>query len=229
MADTYTCIQECDDKRIKNEYMKIENRKVVELIYELKVGGEVVDKTTSERPLDFIQGMGYLLPLFEKNIEGKEPGEKFEFTLEPKDGYGEWQLEKIIDLPKTAFEVDGKIREDLLVVGSIVPLMNPMGGVIPAKVMEIGTDTVKMDLNHPMAGKTLNFSGEILTVRDATEKELTEGLHGEFSGEQQHECNCGCGHECGDGECGGCGEHEGGCCEHKEEKKGGCKGKCHKN
>lgn len=204
--------------------MKIENQKVVELIYELKVNGEVVDKTTEERPLDFIQGMGYLLPLFEKNIEGKEPGDTFQFTLDPENGYGEWQLEKIIDLPKTAFEVDGKIREDLLVVGNMVPLMNPMGGVIPAKVLEIGTDTVKMDLNHPMAGKTLDFSGKILTVRDATEKELAEGLHGEFAGEQKHECNCNCNHEhCGDGECGGCGEHDGSCGGHE----GGCgKGHC---
>lgn len=194
--------------------MKIEKNKVVELIYELVVDGQIADKTTKERPLDFIQGMGYLLPLFEQNIEGKEPGDKFEFTLDPENGYGEWQLERVIDLPKEAFEVDGQIREDLLVVGNIIPLMNPMGGVVPGKVLDVTEATVKMDLNHPMAGKTLNFSGEILTVRDATEKELTEGLHGEFV--QHHECGCGCGHDhcedCG----GGCGEHEG--CGHE----GGC-------
>ncbi len=189
--------------------MKIEKNKVVELIYELTVDGQIADKTTKERPLDFIQGMGYLLPLFEQNIEGKEPGDKFEFTLDPENGYGDWQLERVIDLPKEAFEVDGQIREDLLKVGNIIPLMNPMGGVVPGKVLDVTEKTVKMDLNHPMAGKTLNFAGEILTVREATEKELTEGLHGEFV--QHHECGCGCGHDhcedCG----GGCGEHESGC------------------
>ena len=80
-----------------------------------------------------------------------------------------------------------------------------------------------MDFNHPLAGKTLNFKGEILTVRDATEKELKEGLHGEYL--PQEECGCGCGHHHhGDGECCGhhdhkdgecCGHHHGdGCCHH---------------
>ena len=194
--------------------MKIADKKVVELIYELVVDGKVADKTTKERPLDFIQGMGYLLPLFEKNIEGKEPGDSFSFTLDPENGYGKWEMEKIIDLPKEAFEVDGKIREDLMVVGSIVPLMNSMGGVIPAKVLEVGEKTVKMDLNHPMAGKVLNFTGEIVSVRDATEKELTEGLHGEFAG--THECSCHCSGDCS-GNCSG--ECEGEC-------EGDCKGDC---
>lgn len=171
--------------------MKISEKKVVELIYELKVNGEVVDKTTEERPLDFIQGTGSLLPLFEKNIEGKEAGDNFAFTLSPADGYGEWEPERIIDLPKEAFEVDGKIREDLLVVGNTIPLMNQAGGVVPGKVLEVAEKTVKMDLNHPMAGKTLDFSGRILSVRDATEKELEEGLHGELCG--HHGCSGHCG------------------------------------
>lgn len=203
--------------------MKISDKKAVQLIYELKVGGEIADRTTKDRPLEFIQGMGYLLPLFEKNVEGKQPGDNFSFTLEPKDGYGEWEPERVIDLPKQAFEVDGQIREDLLVVGNTIPLMNQMGGVVPGKVLEIGDTTVKMDLNHPMAGKTLDFSGEILSVRDATEKELTEGLHGEFV--QHHECGGHCG-DCEGGCEGGCKEGEGGCGGHKN---GGCgHGKCHK-
>ena len=84
-------------------------------------------------------------------------------------------------------------------------MMNSMGGVIPGVVLEVTEDSVKMDLNHQMAGKTLHFTGEIISVREATEKELTEGLHGEYV----HTCGCGgChGHD-HDGECGGC---EGGC------------------
>lgn len=204
--------------------MKISDKKVVALTYELVVDGAVADKTTKEKPLDFIQGMGYLLPLFEKNIEGLEPGEKFAFTLDPENGYGVWEPERVIDLPKAAFEVDGQIREDLMVVGNTIPLMNPMGGVVPGKILEVGQDSVKIDLNHPMAGKVLNFSCEIVEVRDATEKELTEGLHGEFV--QSHECHGHCGGSCGDCE-GGC---EGGCDEGKEEHEccGKGKGKCHK-
>ena len=184
--------------------MKIEQNKVVEFCYELEVDGKVVDQTTKERPLDYIHGTGSLLPKLEAHIEGMEPGATFDITLSPADGYGEVDPERIIDLPKAAFEVNGEVREDLLVPGNTIPMMNSMGGVIPGVVLEVTADTVKMDLNHQMAGKTLHFKGEILTVREATEKELTEGLHGEYV----HSCGCGGCHGHG-GDCGGC---EGGQC-----------------
>ena len=193
--------------------MKITQNTVVEFCYDLEVEGQIVDKTTKERPLDYIPGTGGLLPKLEAHIEGMEPGDKFEITLSPADGYGEVNPDMIIDLPKSAFEVNGEVREDLLVPGNTIPMLNSMGGVIPGVVLEVSEDSVKMDLNHQMAGKTLHFTGEILTVREATEKELTEGLHGEFV----HSCGCGgchghdggCGSDCG-GECGsdcGCGCH----------------------
>ena len=194
--------------------MKIAQNTVVEFSYELEVEGKVVDHTTKERPLDYIHGTGSLLPKLEAHIEGMEPGDKFEITLSPADGYGEVDPTRIIDLPKAAFEVNGEIREDLLVPGNTIPMMNSMGGVITGLVLEVTEDSVKMDLNHQMAGKTLHFSGEILTVREATEKELTEGLHGEYV----H--TCGCGGDCG-GDCGG-GCHEGGCDCHEEGHECGC-------
>ena len=194
--------------------MKIAQNNVVEFCYELEVDGQVVDHTTKEKPLDYIHGTGSLLPKLEEHIEGMEPGDKFEVTLSPADGYGEVDPSRIIDLPKAAFEVNGEIREDLLVPGTTIPMMNSMGGVIPGIVLEVTEDSVKMDLNHQMAGKVLHFTGEILTVREATEKELTEGLHGEYV----HTCGCGgchghdggCDGDCHDGGC-GCGDHEGGC------------------
>ena len=190
--------------------MKITQNTVVEFCYDLEVDGQIDDKATQERPLDYIHGTGSLLPKLEEHIEGMEPGSKFDVTLSPVDGYGEVDPSRIIDLPKAAFEVNGEIREDLLVPGNTIPMMNSMGGVIPGVVIEVTEDSVKMDLNHQMAGKTLHFTGEILTVREATEKELTEGLHGEYV----HTCGCGgChGHDGGCGsDCGGCGDHDGDC------------------
>ena len=194
--------------------MKIEQNKVVEFCYELEVDGKIVDQTTKERPLDYIHGTGSLLPKLEAHIEGMEPGATFDVTLSPAEGYGEVEPERIIDLPKAAFEVNGEIREDLLVPGNTIPMLNGRGAVIPGVVLEVSEDTVRMDMNHQMAGKTLHFKGEILTVREATEKELTEGLHGEFV----HSCGCGgChGH---DGDCGGC---EGGHCGDGEDCGCGC-------
>ena len=188
--------------------MKITANAVVEFCYDLEVDGQIVDQTTKERPLDYIHATGGLLPKLEAHIEGMEPGDKFDITLSPADGYGEVNPDMIIDLPKSAFEVNGEVREDLLVPGNTIPMLNSMGGVIPGVVLEVSADSVKMDLNHQMAGKTLHFTGEILTVREATEKELTEGLHGEFV----HSCGCGgChGHDGGCGDCGGC--HDEGDC-----------------
>lgn len=190
--------------------MKIAQNNVVEFCYELEVDGQIVDRTTKERPLDYIHATGSLLPKLEAAIEGMEPGDRFDVTLSPADGYGEIDPTRIIDLPKAAFEVNGEIREDLLVPGNTIPMMNSMGGVVPGVVLEVTAESVKMDLNHQMAGKTLHFTGEVLTVREATEKELKEGLHGEYL----QTCGCGgchsggdCG-SCGGGECGddcGCG------------------------
>ena len=187
--------------------MKIEQNKVVEFCYDLEVEGQIVDKTTKERPLDYIHGTGGLLPKLEEHIEGMEPGDRFDVTLAPSDAYGEYDPENYIMMPKSAFVINGETRDDLMVPGTVVPLVNRMGGVTPGVVLEVLEDVVKIDLNSQMAGKTLHFTGEILTVREATEKELTEGLHGEFV----HSCGCGgChGH---DGDCGGCGEdHDCGC------------------
>ena len=196
--------------------MKITQNAVVEFSYDLEVEGQIVDRTTKERPLDYIHATGSLLPKLEEHIEGMEAGDKFDVTLSPADGYGEVDPSRIIDLPKGAFEVNGEIREDLLVPGNTIPMMNSMGGVIPGVVLEVTEDSVKMDLNHRMAGKTLHFTGEVVSVREATEKELTEGLHGEYV----HSCGCG---GCG-GHSGGCGDCEGGHCSDGE---GDCGCGCH--
>ena len=215
--------------------MKITTNSVVELTYELEVDGQIVDRCPVERPLDYIHGTGSLLPKFEENLEGLEPGDNFKFTLSPDEGYGRRDPDRVIELPKEAFMVNGDMREDLMKPGTTVPLLNHAGQVVPGLVVSVNETTVTIDVNSPMADKTLNFSGSILSVREATEKELTEGLHGEYL-----HSNCGCGgcggHHgeghgcsgCGEGGCGegGCGEggcgsdcgghHDGGCCHSKE-------------
>ena len=206
--------------------MKAEKNKVVAVSYELEVEGKIADKAGSDRPLEYIQGTGMLLPLFEAAVEGKEPGEGFDFILSPADGYGEYNPNFKFDIPKSAFEVEGILREDLLVVGNIIPMLNAQGQVIQGKVDSIGEDSVKMDFNHPMAGKTLHFTGKVESVREASEKELTEGLHGEYLPQE----GCGCGHDgcdCGHDGCDcdsgegckkegeGCSHHKGGCCHKK--------------
>ena len=186
--------------------MKVEMNKMVAVDYKLTVDGQIADQSRPGQPLEFIFGTGMLLPKFEAAIEGKEPGEKVAFTLEPKDGYGELIAEAIVELPKTIFMVDGKIAEDILFEGSQIPMADSQGNRMVGLVKAVGEETVTMDFNHPMAGKTLNFEVEVISVRDVTPEDL------------QGNCSCGhCGGECG-GDCEeGCGgehHHEGCDCGH---------------
>ena len=111
---------------------------------------------------------------------------------------------------------------EFLVPGRTLPMLNSAGQVVQGTVVSVEKDEVVMDFNHPMAGKTLNFSGKVESVRKATEKELSEGLHGEFLPPEEGCCHKGKGgcHK-KDGE--GCHKKDGeGCC--KEE--GACKDDC---
>ncbi len=198
--------------------MKISKNKVVALSYELEVEGKIADKAGADKPLDYIHGTGMLLPRFEEELCGKEEGEGFDFVLSETEGYGEYNPEYKFEIPKESFaDRDGRIREDLLQVGLIIPMLNTSGQVVQGKVAAIQEDTVTMDFNHPMAGKTLHFTGKVESVREATEKELAEGLHGEFvPREGCGGCHGGCDGECG-GECHEEGECHGECKCHKQQ------------
>lgn len=178
--------------------MKIGEKTFVSLTYTLEVGGQVVDTATKENPLGFVYGAGYLLPKFEEHIAGLGAGDKFQFTLSAADGYGEVIEEAIVDLPKATFVVNGEIEDGLLTVGNSIPMSTADGRHLLGLVLEVSDEVVKMDFNHPMAGKTLNFSGEIVEVREATDEDYFHGMQSD---------GCGCG-ECGGGDCD---SNEGGC------------------
>lgn len=167
--------------------MKVEKNKMIGVDYKLTVDGQVVDQSQPGQPLEFILGTGMLLPKFEAAIEGKEIGEAVSFTLEAKDGYGETIAEAVVELPKDIFMVDGKLADDILFVGSQVPMSDAQGNRMMGIVKEVGETTIKMDFNHPMAGKTLHFDVEVVSVREVTPEDLQGG------------CSCGdCGDGCGD-------------------------------
>lgn len=193
--------------------MKISKEKVVAVSYELEVEGTIADKAGSEAPLEYIHGTGMLLPKFEAALDGKVAGDPFEFTLTPEEGYGSYNPNYVAMLPMEAFVVDGRTVTELLVVGRTLPMLNSEGQVVQGTITAVDEKTVTMDFNHPMAGKTLHFTGKVESVREATRKELTEGLHGEYLPKE------GCGH-CHGGDCGG--NCEGDCnCEREN-----CEGDC---
>ena len=192
--------------------MKIQKDKVIAVSYELEVEGKIADKASSEAPLEYIHGTGMLLPKFEAALDGKVAGDPFEFTLTPEEGYGVYNPKYLVSLPIEAFQIDGKVHEELLVVGRTLPMLNSEGQVVSGTVAAVDEKSVTMDFNHPMAGKTLHFTGKVESVREATEKELREGLHGEYLPPEE-----GCGHCHGE-----CHKDEDGCCHGEGECKEGC-------
>ncbi len=170
---------------------------MVAVDYTLTVDGQIADQSQPGAPLQFVCGTGMLLPKFEAAIMGLGAGEKSSFTLTAQDGYGEINEEAIVELPKSIFMVDGVVAEDVLVVGNPVPMADAEGNRMMGVIKEIAEETVKMDFNHPMAGKTLNFEVEVVSVRDVTPEDLAQqGGCGCGCGEGESECNSDCGSDC---------------------------------
>ena len=149
--------------------MKISDNKYVTLTYDLNVGEgeerELMEQATAERPLAFIFGTNSMLEAFEKQIDGLSEGDAFSFQLTPEEAYGDYDENKIIELPKNIFEVDGKIDEEMLFEGNTLPMMDSSGNRLMGSVVSIGEEQVTMDFNHPLAGKTLTFEVEIKDVK----------------------------------------------------------------
>lgn len=180
-----------------------------------------VEEATEQQPFVFISGLGMALDAFEKNIEELPTGKAFDFTIPCDDAYGAPDQERVVDLPKGIFEVNGQFDDEHIQIGAFIPMNNADGQRLIGKVIDITDDKVLMDFNHPFAGSDLHFIGFIVENREASADEVDKAmkiLRGEFGG------GCGgcgggsCGGNCGDGGCGNCGDGgcgDGGC--------GGCK------
>ncbi|TPE45946.1 FKBP-type peptidyl-prolyl cis-trans isomerase [Pontibacter mangrovi] len=165
--------------------MKIEKNRVVTLSYELRILNEqgepsLIETAEKENPMVFIFGMSGLPEQFEDQLSGLSTGDDFDFKLNAEEGYGEQDENAVVDLPKSAFEVEGAVPEDMLEIGNFIPMTDSEGNQLQGRVVNVTEDTVKMDFNHPLAGKELYFKGKVEQVREATPDELDHGhVHGQ--------------------------------------------------
>jgi FKBP-type peptidyl-prolyl cis-trans isomerase SlyD len=199
--------------------MEIKENKYIRASYQLydvtDGGRELLEQTSDEAPFSFISGLGILLDGFEREVANLAVGEKFDFELSPELAYGEHLDTRVVELDKSTFFVDGHFDDKNIYPNAIVPLQNEDGNRFNGQVVEITADKVVVDLNHPLAGRRLNFQGEILESREATNEELSKFVD-QISGSGSCSCggSCGCG---GEGDC-GCGGNGSGDC--------GCGGSC---
>lgn len=159
--------------------MTIEPQKVVSLTYKLFIdqgeGEELVEETQRENPLVFLFDAGTMLPKFEEHLSGLKENETYDFKLTAEDGYGAYDENQVANLPLNMFEESGMPK-----VGDVLPLRDEQGHTFQSRVVLIAEDAVVADLNHPMAGQDLHFTGEIISVRDANTEEISHGhVHGD--------------------------------------------------
>ena len=125
----------------------IEGGAIVKMHYTLKVDGAVVDSSAGGEPLEFIQGEGQIIPGLERELASANPGDKKIVTVGPEQGYGAARSE-LVKSPREAFS---QLKD--LAVGSVVRGEGRAG--LQASVTELTEAEVTLDLNHPLAGKTL--------------------------------------------------------------------------
>ena len=140
--------------------MIISDGSVVTMHYKLKnAAGEVVSASDGDNPLVFKQGSQAIIPGLEKDMAGKKPGDKFSVTVEPAEGYGEVNEELYAEIKREAFSGIDDIQP-----GMQFQAEDDNGNVQVIQVVSVEEDKVTVDRNHPLAGKTLFFDIEVISV-----------------------------------------------------------------
>ena len=155
--------------------MKIANGNVVGIDYSLHLGdGEVVDASEPGDPLTYLHGEGQIVPGLENALEGLSVGDKKQVVVAPAEGYGEHDARGVQRVPRSAFPEGFEPA-----VGLELTAQGPQGEPVPFTIREVQGNEVVIDLNHPLAGKTLHFDITVREVRAATDEEKEHGhAHG---------------------------------------------------
>ena len=163
--------------------MKVTKGNIVKIDYTGKLeDGTVFDSSKShDKPLEFEVGSGHIIEGFDKAMIGMMKEDEKEITLKPAEAYGEINPDLLKKIPKEQFPKDAEIT-----VGMMLEMNSPDGMKIPVIVSEIGDKEITIDLNHPMAGKTLIFNIKLLSVRKQTKKEIEDAK------KKGTDCSSGC-------------------------------------
>jgi FKBP-type peptidyl-prolyl cis-trans isomerase SlyD len=160
------------------EERKVDDGQVVSMHYTLHVDGQVVDSSDGKEPLQFIQGMGHIIHGLEHELYDMEIGEKKDVVVAPKDGYGETDPEAFMDVPRESFPPNVP-----LAIGTELELRDQNDHPVFARIDEVNDKNIRLNMNHPLAGKELHFSVQIAALRPASDEEVS---HGHVHGEEHH-------------------------------------------
>ena len=157
------------DKAQSLEDTAVSAGKQVSIEYTLTLEDKsLIDSNVGAEPLSFVQGDHNIIPGLENSLDGMKIGDSKQVTVKPEDAYGPVNKDAVSEIKKD------QIPQDALKIGAVLQGQNPDGQVIIARVVEIKEDTVLLDYNHPLAGKTLNFDVKILAVENAPEPDTSK-------------------------------------------------------
>jgi FKBP-type peptidyl-prolyl cis-trans isomerase SlyD len=158
--------------------------------------GELLDASDVEggSPIEYVHGYGQLVPGLETALAGLHPGDEREVVVPASAGYGERDEELMMEVDKSELPDPAKVA-----VGDELVAESDDGDEIAMQVVELKTDVVVVDANHPLAGMTLHYKVKIVAVRDATEEEIEQAAaeHEEAHDGDEHEHGPDCDHDHG--------------------------------
>ena len=148
----------------------VEDGVVVSMEYTLHVDGELLDSSDGQGPLQFLAGYGNIIPGLEEEMRGMKIGDSKDVVVEPKNGYGEFDDEAFMKVPRGDFPKDMPMEVD-----TELTVRDEEGNSRYARVESIEDDNVTLNFNHPLAGDELRFHVKVVALRDPTEEELEHG------------------------------------------------------
>jgi FKBP-type peptidyl-prolyl cis-trans isomerase SlyD len=157
-----------------SEELKVQNGQVVSMEYTLKVDGVVADTSEGHGPLQYVHGAGNIIPGLEREMTGMAVGESKEVMVAAAEGYGERDESAFMDVPRDQFPDEIPMK-----VGTELQVQNQAGQPMFARIDKVGDHTVRLNFNHPLAGKDLHFNIKVVDLREATAEEKEHGhVHG---------------------------------------------------
>lgn len=121
--------------------------------------GTQFDSSEGKQPITFKLGSGEVIPGFENGIEGMSLDEEKKLDITPENAYGPHHAQLVHDVPKDKFPPNVELKK-----GMLLKLQGPGGQLLMARVEEVHKDSAKLDLNHPLAGKTLHFKVKLVKI-----------------------------------------------------------------
>lgn len=157
---------------------KVMEGQVVSMEYTLRVDGKVIDSSEGHEPLDYLHGANNIIPGLERELAGLKVGDAKKVVVAAEDGYGPIDEKAFMDVTRAELPDDLPVKP-----GVEMELTNEDGHPTYARIEHVDGDVIRLNFNHPLAGKELHFDVKVVSLREASDEEQD---HGHSHGAHHH-------------------------------------------